>query len=156
MNMTPEQIDYLSSLRRGCAAVYAEGDNRPKLVAMPLVRTQEEQPRNVQIAKIRQNVLRKFQGYYEWLEKVHIGCSYCEQGSCPTKELLEKMQGFPVDLLWKDGIKALEILEKEYLGSRLSKQQKLCLSGYLLNCSDFSKERQAEILVSLIKQLYPE
>lgn len=66
------------------------------------------------------------------------------------------MQGFPVDLLWKDGIKALEILEKEYLGSRLSKQQKLCLSGYLLNCSDFSKERQAEILVSLIKQLYPE
>lgn len=156
MNMTQEQIDYLSSLRRGCAAVYAEGDNRPKLVAMPLVRTQEEQPRNAQIAKIRQNVLRKFQGYYERLEKVHIGCSYCEQGSCPTKELLQKMQGFPADLLWKDGIKALEILEKEYLGSRLSKQQKLCLSGYLLNCSDFSKERQAEILVSLIKQLYPE
>lgn len=156
MNMTPEQTDYLSSLRRGCAAVYAEGDNRPKLVEMPLVRTQQEQPRNIQIAKIRQNVLRKFQNYYERPEKNHIGCSYCEQNSCPTEELLQKMQGFPADLLWKEGIKALEILEKEYLRSRLSKQQKLCLSGYLLKCSDFSKEKQAEIMVSLIKHIYPE
>lgn len=34
MHMTDEQIDYLSCLRQGVAAVYSEGDNRPKLVQM--------------------------------------------------------------------------------------------------------------------------
>lgn len=32
MHMTDEQIDYVSSLSRGYAAVYSEGDNRPKIV----------------------------------------------------------------------------------------------------------------------------
>lgn len=32
MHMTDEQIDSLSSLKQGIAAVYSEGDNRPKLV----------------------------------------------------------------------------------------------------------------------------
>lgn len=32
MHMTEEQIDSLSSLKQGIAAVYSEGDNRPKLV----------------------------------------------------------------------------------------------------------------------------
>lgn len=32
MHMTEEQIDSLASLRQGVAAVYSEGDNRPKLV----------------------------------------------------------------------------------------------------------------------------
>ena len=32
MHMTEEQIDYLSSLKQGVAAVYSEGDNRPILV----------------------------------------------------------------------------------------------------------------------------
>ena len=32
MHMTDEQIDSLASLRQGVAAVYSEGDNRPKLV----------------------------------------------------------------------------------------------------------------------------
>lgn len=32
MHMTPEQIDSLASLKRGVAAVYSEGDERPKLV----------------------------------------------------------------------------------------------------------------------------
>ncbi len=35
MHMTPEQIDSLSSLRQGVAAVYSEGDYRPKLVRSP-------------------------------------------------------------------------------------------------------------------------
>lgn len=35
MHMTPEQIDSLSSLSQGVAAVYSEGDHRPKLVKAP-------------------------------------------------------------------------------------------------------------------------
>lgn len=35
MNMTEAQEGYLSCLKQGCAAVYSEGDNRPKVVKMP-------------------------------------------------------------------------------------------------------------------------
>ena len=35
MHMTEEQIEALASLRQGVAAVYSEGDNRPKLVKAP-------------------------------------------------------------------------------------------------------------------------
>ena len=35
MHMTDEQIDYVSSLPRGYAAIYSEGDNRPKIVHPP-------------------------------------------------------------------------------------------------------------------------
>ena len=37
MNMSERQMEYLSSLRRGYAAVYAEGDNKPKCVKLPLI-----------------------------------------------------------------------------------------------------------------------
>ncbi|MGU7928876.1 ATP-binding protein [Streptococcus suis] len=40
MNMTEEQLSYLSSLKRGIAAVYSEGDFRPKLVQMPCVESE--------------------------------------------------------------------------------------------------------------------
>ncbi|MBE5767648.1 MAG: ATP-binding protein [Clostridiales bacterium] len=36
MNMRDDQISYLSALRVGCAAVFSEGDNRPKLIRFPL------------------------------------------------------------------------------------------------------------------------
>ena len=35
MHMTPSQVDSLASLQQGVAAVYSEGDNRPKLVKPP-------------------------------------------------------------------------------------------------------------------------
>ena len=41
MNMTEEQLSYISSLKRGTAAVYSEGDFRPKLVQMPYIESQE-------------------------------------------------------------------------------------------------------------------
>lgn len=41
MNMTEEQLSYISSLKRGTAAVYSEGDFRPKLVQMPYIESHE-------------------------------------------------------------------------------------------------------------------
>ena len=35
MHMTEAQVDYVSSLPQGHAAVYSEGDNRPKIVNPP-------------------------------------------------------------------------------------------------------------------------
>lgn len=77
MNMSPEQIEYLSSLRRGYAAVYAEGDNRPKCVKLPLVKSYYEKNRQEVITEVRRKVQDIARGYDEVISH-HAGCSYCE------------------------------------------------------------------------------
>lgn len=77
MNMDPRQIDYLSSLRRGCAAVYAEGDNRPKCVKLPLVKSFYEKDRGEVIREVRKKVYDIASGYDETINR-HAACSYCE------------------------------------------------------------------------------
>ena len=77
MNMSPEQIEYLSSLRRGYAAVYAEGDNRPKCVKLPLVTSFYEKERREVISEVKRKVYDIASGYDEVINH-HAGCSYCE------------------------------------------------------------------------------
>ncbi len=43
MNMTEKQMEYLSCLKQGYAAVYSEGDNHPKIVKLPYVGQYEAQ-----------------------------------------------------------------------------------------------------------------
>lgn len=64
MNMTDEQKSFLSNLRRGTAAVYAEGDSRPKLVKLPLVVSYLNQPRTSVLAATYQ----KFSHYLSYSE----------------------------------------------------------------------------------------
>lgn len=56
MNMNEEQIGDLSSLRRGYAAVYAEGDNRPKCVKLPQVRSVYDKRRTEVLTEVRAQV----------------------------------------------------------------------------------------------------
>lgn len=78
MNMDPEQIEYLSSLRRGYAAVYAEGDNKPKCVKLPLVKSFYEKERGEVIDEVRRKVHDIASGYDELIQH-HAACSYCEK-----------------------------------------------------------------------------
>lgn len=77
MNMSSEQIEYLSSLRRGYAAIYAEGDNRPKCVKLPLIQSYYEKGRDEVITEVKKKVYDIASGYDE-LVSHHVGCSYCE------------------------------------------------------------------------------
>lgn len=77
MNMSQDQIEYLSSLRRGYAAVYAEGDNRPKCVKLPLVESFYEKERAEVIFEVKKKVYDIASGYDEIISH-HAGCSYCE------------------------------------------------------------------------------
>ena len=56
-NMSPEQIEYFSSLRRAYAAIYAEGDNRPKCVKLPLIQSYYEKSRDEVITEGRMFLL---------------------------------------------------------------------------------------------------
>lgn len=77
MNMSPDQIDYLSSLRRGYAAIYAEGDNRPKCVKLPLVKSYYEKSRSEVIDEVKRKVY-DIANNYDTIINHHSGCAYCE------------------------------------------------------------------------------
>ncbi|MDY3281374.1 ATP-binding protein [Dysosmobacter sp.] len=77
MNMNDDQIGYLSSLRRGYAAVYSEGDSKPKCVKFPLVTSYYEKSRGEVILEARQKVQRIADGYDQVVSN-HAGCAYCE------------------------------------------------------------------------------
>jgi len=77
MNMNAEQIEYLSSLQRGYAAVYAEGDNRPKCIKLPLVKSYYEKSRNEVILEAKKKVY-DIASDYDTKVQHHLGCTYCE------------------------------------------------------------------------------
>lgn len=76
MNMSEDQIEYLSSLPRGFAAVYAEGDNRPKCVKLPLVMDKYSLSREQVIRPIKEKVDRNL---IDDFKQIHCGCAYCEE-----------------------------------------------------------------------------
>ena len=76
MNMSEDQIEYLSSLPRGFAAVYAEGDNRPKCVKLPLVVDKYSLSREQVIRPIKEKVDRDL---IDDFKQIHCGCAYCEE-----------------------------------------------------------------------------
>lgn len=78
MNMTPEQMEYLSSLRRGCAAAFAEGDNRPKLIMMPLVEDRATLSRDAIMQRSKANIGGSFPQVYE-KHTDHTLCRFCQQ-----------------------------------------------------------------------------
>lgn len=80
MNMSQEQMGYLSSLKRGCAAVYAEGDSRPKLVKMPLVEYWHAKSRQEVIAESRFKNASMLSAAQSTANH-HAACTYCEH-SC--------------------------------------------------------------------------
>ena len=88
MNMNAEQIEYLSSLRRGYAAVYAEGDNKPKCVKLPLITSYYEKERQEIIYEIQKKVQDIASGYDEIIQH-HSACSYCER-RCKYYETVKK------------------------------------------------------------------
>lgn len=103
MNMSEAQMDYLSSLRRGFAAVYAEGDNKPKCVKFPLVVPLYDKNRSQVIDEVRRKVQDIAEGYDQTTSR-HMACAFCTsrcqyydavqshiQGSVSVSMVLERM-----------------------------------------------------------------
>ena len=146
MNMNEEQIDYISTLKRGYAAVYAEGDARPKLVKMPLVdeiRGEARKYRDQVISEMRETVKREV---LNWELTKEGDCSYCK-GPCQHKELKEKVKAVTLEKSWNVKIREKLPLEREpitYLENYIGflqghkfitpltfNQKRCCLSGLL-------------------------
>lgn len=167
MNMTPEQVEYLSSLSRGVAAVYAEGDNRPKLVKMPLMEDkQKEVTRDELISQIRRNVYDTL-GNYDNQKKCYVGCSFCRNSEkCEaiklassqkyaqlSEDIKRKVQGhFSRKENVLSAILGIEkILEKT--GVALSNDEKYCMACDLMDQNNYDEDLHVRVARNLSKKL---
>lgn len=160
MNMTDEQIGYLSSLRRGCAAVYAEGDNKPKLVKMPLMEdANDTYSRQELINKVQKHVTEMD---YVHKENYHEGCLFCETPCNYHTEIKDIVQDIPVDdylkLLEKEGVNRKNINEMitAMLSKRnlyLNKSKKICFLGEVVSKLEIAKETKVDIISKMLEIL---
>lgn len=161
MNMSPEQIEYLSSLRRGYAAVYAEGDNRPKCVKLPLVKSFYEKERAEVIYEVKKKVYDIASGYDEIINH-HAACSYCEHRckyfdkvstyineKVATEKVLEK---WAVKKFAPRSIVAFlnsELIKKAELSNDFEKR---CAIGYILSQkSDLNDGQRQKIVAEYLR-----
>lgn len=164
MHMTEEQMDYLSSLKRGCAAVFSEGDSRPKLVMMPLIKKVDSRSRAELISCIKPAVEKRYGDYYQG-RRQNIACLYCEDRNCPSREWLYKVQNFGTaryeSSLKEEGysLDFMKRIQKDFENKyRLEQPDKaisFCIMGYLLRDLRLPEEKQAEMLVKYIRYLFP-
>lgn len=157
MNMSSEQIEYLSSLRRGYAAVYAEGDNRPKCVKLPLIKSYYEKNRSEVITEVKKKVYDIASGYDKIIYH-HAGCSYCEHRCRYYKKISEYIN---------TNVATDKVLEKwtvkkfvpksldTFLNSELMKKvniqsdfERLCVLGYILNQKEDLNDGQRQKYLS--------
>jgi DNA helicase HerA-like ATPase len=165
MNMTPEQIDYLSVLKMGWAAVYSEGDTRPKLVKVPLVEKSNQMTRQELIRKSR----GMMQGVYDGdkpVERISAACAFCRE-RC---EHYETVQGwFRGDKFGANEIKgvlekASELLQETYVEDSWSQYIAslvglgtipygigLCFLGLMLKNSNVSESYQRNEVTEFVK-----
>ncbi len=163
MNMTSEQIEYLSSLRRGYAAVYAEGDSRPKCVKLPLVTSYYEKNRQEVISEVRNKVYGIASGYDEIISH-HMGCSYCEH-RCRYREAIMNFVDKRLDVrMLTEKFAAKKYAAKNvaaFVESDLVKKydinnqfQKICLLGYILSkVPDFNDGQRQKIISECLEYI---
>lgn len=159
MNMTPEQIEYLSSLPRGYAAVYAEGDNRPKCVKMPLVEAYYRKSR-AEVVKEMQNKAQFLTHRLEAFAKRHQGCAFCEKRCAFGADVEDSIvRGIPAKRhlinMWRDRNYVPDALERvlsdaydrEILKNR-SQFQDICYLGFLLDSDSLLQPGDREMIIA--------
>ena len=151
MNMNQEQVEYLSSLPRGCAAVYAEGDNRPKCVLLPYVKADFEYDRAFVINEVRQKVQTIAAGYDQVINH-HAGCAYCERRCQYYEKISAYGENTARGILEKWRVKKFAPASMEaFLRSEHVKKLQLpgdfaekCLLGYILSFEKGISEGQRQ------------
>ncbi len=164
MNMSEEQIEYLSSLRRGYAAVYAEGDNMPKCVKFPLVEHYYDKNRD-EVIKEARNKAQGIADGYDVIVSNHVGCAYCEHRCkyySDVKQYLDDTVSIEAVIeKWKTSGFRPESLSK-FIDTKLmsglkhdSIFEKICIFGYMLGyCDSFNDGQKQKIISNYLEYEY--
>lgn len=164
MNMTQDQIEYLSVLKRGYAAVFSEGDTRPKLVKMPLIRSDNKYSRsevlNMIKNKLDENILKsiyKEVDNNEWCNSCKYKCIYGDIitqriNSIKDTDNFAKWSNYIINNIEK--ATDLEVLIDRIIKFSFSKEmgkanihEKICFTLKLLSTIGI-EEKKKQILIS--------
>lgn len=164
MNMTSEQIEYLSSLRRGYAAVYAEGDNKPKCIKLPLVTSYYDKNREDVIYEVRKKIQNIAENYDQIIDH-HVGCRYCEERCAYYDRVVSYLRKSvyidKVNVKWKVSGYGGRTL-KTFLDSNLMKElncsnkfMKICVLGYMLQKNgELNNGQRQKYIAEFLKYSY--
>lgn len=160
MHMSEEQMDFLSSLPRGCAAVFSEGDNRPKLVRFPLMQERGARTREEIVESCRTELCAAYGEVYRAIPRYCRSCQLCARQDHCIRELLARkgmLQTEAVADVWKEFDRTLRGVSGENLeilvdrvdahcNTELDRAGKLCLAGMLLDRSPLREGERARAL----------
>ncbi|MBD8070708.1 ATP-binding protein [Bacillus sp. PS06] len=164
MNMNDNQIEYISSLKRGFAAVYAEGDTRPKLVQMPLVKEDYDHSRSDVIQDLKEKTRTEFPNYDKRFE-FGPACAFCME-KCDHRDEMLKVKDFVVEKGWMDKMvedaeKAqykvswfngfFNMLHKNGNPTLQNYHTKLCTLNLILEKSDLDESNKREIVIKFME-----
>lgn len=141
MNMNDEQVEAISMLKTGYAAVYSEGDSRPMLVKLPLMRDKVNKTR-AQILEASRNLISTYMPPMIRKKGNGIACSLCS--NCKYKMKIEQM--FEDGIIQDDYINKIigtiqkcsqidgefldiffKTIEKKFVKRQLLTEEKLCI-----------------------------
>jgi len=160
MHMNEEQLDYLSSLPRGVAAVFSEGDNRPKLVRFPYMAEKGTRTREEIVESSRALLRATYSDVYREQPRHCRSCRLCQRqdrcliGLFEEKGMLdEEAVGAAWDT-WEcapeqvDGALLRDFAEQvdEHCGTGLDESGRLCLAGILLDRSPLTEGQRTAVL----------
>ena len=166
MNMSEEQIQYLSTLDRGYAAVYSEGDNKPKNVKFPLIKNDYAISRKEVLAASTSRTVAIVPGYDKVID-YHSGCTFCESqciykdqvdelikqniSICDLKRLADEHK-CSIDVV--NGILNVKVI-KAWCGDNIDK--KICVAGHALAQSQsVSEGKKQNVISNYIKSVFDE
>ena len=138
MNMTSDQVESISMFNTGYAAIYSEGDSRPQLVKLPLVKNINGKTRQQILVESLQQVKSNMPSN-QIKKDSSIECSICTKCVYKMKSenlmdiISPKLIDLFVDMVKKEGIGKdvidafFQVVEKDFAKTKLQFNEKLCL-----------------------------
>lgn len=165
MNMIQEQIDYISTFQVGYAAVYSEGDNRPKLVKLPLITGNISCSRHSLITEVNKKVINSAGDLYSNLP-TGFACAFCTSRCqlASRAEMLvnsayvglrfvERTADYINNTRICNGYTLKSILDRieSKIGRAFSLDEKLCLLNYFIDQLIIPDAYKYQAIVHLIQ-----
>ncbi|MCM1364405.1 MAG: ATP-binding protein [Faecalibacterium sp.] len=173
MHMTDEQIDSLASLKQGVAAVYSEGDNRPKLVKPKyagsfMLESRKNMPRS-QVLKLTESSCITIDGCIEYTsltDRLTLLCRLCNS-HCPKKHTdvltkIDDLNEFYKIAEWTDPsithtctVKSINEYIENFLKNHLQSPiinplDKFCFLGCLIDQWNIDNNLKKKLIISYI------
>ena len=161
MNMTSDQVESISMFNTGYAAIYSEGDSRPQLVKLPLVKNINAKTRQQILLESLQQVKNNMPSKQSKKDS-SMECSLCTKCVYKMKSenlmdvISPKLIDLFVDMVKNEGLNTdsidafFQVVEKDFANGKMQSNEKLCLIRQIEPRLEVSKAYLRKVLIDYI------